>query len=448
MPPALAFKSGLRATDRSTTFNALASAQSKIGRPRDQIMQLFNSLTNSVEQFNPQGEEIRLYVCGITPYDTTHLGHAFTYCTVDILIRTLEYMGRTTRYIQNVTDIDDDMLRKATKSGEDWKRLGDRWTAQFIEDMIALNVRAPDELPRASSAIPEIVQEVQRLIEAGHAYVRGGSVYYDLKSWPEYGRLSKLSREEMLPIANERGNSPDDPNKRQPLDFVLWQAQQAGEPAWESPWGPGRPGWHIECSTLAGRLGATLDVHAGGGDLIFPHHESEIAQSEALHGVPLSRVWMHIAMVEHEGEKMSKSLGNLVLIRELLESWSPNAIRLYLAHHHYREPWNHSEQELEMAAEWTDTLRRSVQEKNGSGPELEPAEAEAEFVTAMEADLNATEAVRVILRLAQEIQAADEEGRAVGTAQHSLKSLAGVLGLRLTPGPPLPELVKGWRRHL
>jgi len=411
-------------------------------------VKLYSSLSQEMQALEPSSDPLGIYACGITPYDTTHLGHAFTYCTVDILIRYLEYTGRSTRYIQNITDIDDDMLREAAKSGEDWKQLGDRWTAHFIEDMTALNVRPPDELPRASSAISEILQAVQGLVEAGHAYVEAGSVYYDLESWPDYGKLSNLSREEMLPIANERGNSPDDPNKRQPLDFVLWQAQQAGEPAWESPWGPGRPGWHIECSTLAGRLGATLDVHVGGGDLIFPHHESEIAQSEALHGVPLSRVWMHIAMVEHEGQKMSKSLGNLVLIRDMLESWSPNAIRLFLAHHHYREPWSHSEQELEMAAEWADTLRRAVQEKNGSGPELEPAEAEAEFVAAMEADLNAKEAIRVILRLAQEIQAADEERRAVGIAQDSLKSLAGVLGLRLTPGPPLPELVKGWRRHL
>ena len=411
-------------------------------------MKLYSSLSDEVETLEPSSDPIGIYACGITPYDTTHLGHAFTYCTVDILIRTLEYTGRTTRYIQNVTDIDDEMLREAANSGEDWKLLGDRWTAHFIEDMTALNVRPPDEMPRASSAIPDIVKAVQSLIEDGHAYVESGSVYYDLESWPDYGKLSKLSKEAMLPIANERGNLPDDANKRQPLDFVLWQAQAAGEPAWESPWGPGRPGWHIECSTLAGRLGATIDVHAGGGDLIFPHHESEIAQSEAQHGVPLSRVWMHIAMVEHEGEKMSKSLGNLILIRDLLESWSPNVIRLYLAHHHYREAWSHSEQELEMAAVWADTLRRSVQEKTGSGSALESAEAEAEFVTAMEADLDATEAIRVILRLAQEIQAADEEGRAVGDAQDSLKSLSGILGLRLTPGPPVPELVERWRRHL
>jgi L-cysteine:1D-myo-inositol 2-amino-2-deoxy-alpha-D-glucopyranoside ligase len=237
-------------------------------------LKLYNSLSQDIEPFEPGDEPLGIYACGITPYDTTHLGHAFTYCSVDVLIRYLEYSGRSARYVQNVTDIDDDMLREAAERDDDWKRLGDQWTEQFIEDMIALNVRPPDELPRASSAIPDIVEAVKRLVSTGHAYVEGGSVYYDLESWPDYGRLSRLSPDDMLPIANERGNFPEDPNKRQPLDFVLWQAQAPGEPAWESPWGLGRPGWHIECSILAGRLGATLDVHAGGGDLIFPHHES------------------------------------------------------------------------------------------------------------------------------------------------------------------------------
>ncbi|MCH8339656.1 MAG: cysteine--tRNA ligase [Chloroflexi bacterium] len=411
-------------------------------------MKLYSSFTQEMEDLELSSDPPGIYACGITPYDTTHLGHAFNYCAVDVLIRFLEYTGSSPRYVQNVTDIDDDMLREAAKRDEDWKRLGDRWTELFIEDMIALNVRPPDEMPRASSVIPDIVKAVEGLIDTGHAYVGAGSVYYDLESWPDYGRLSKLSKVEMLPIANERGNLPDDPNKRQPLDFVLWQAQQAGEPAWESPWGPGRPGWHIECSVLAGRLGETLDVHVGGGDLVFPHHESEIAQSEALHGVPLSRVWMHIGMVEHEGEKMSKSLGNLVLIRDLLDDWSPNTIRLYLSRHHYRERWSHSEQELATSAEWADAMSRAVQEKNGPGPELDLGDAQADFGAAMEADLNSVEAIQVLLRLAQEIQIADDEGHAVGAAQELLKSLAGVLGLRLTPGPPAPDLVKGWHRHL
>ncbi len=419
-------------------------ARSKIAKPRDSSMQLYNSLSNSSEPFDgAQGGEIQLYACGITPYDTTHLGHAFTYCSVDILIRYLEYRGRTVRYIQNVTDIDDDMLREAAKKEDDWKRLGDQWTERFIEDMTALNVRPPDEMPRASSAIPDIVEAVKRLVNTGHAYEEGGSVYYDLESWPEYGSLSGLSPGEMLPIANERGNYPEDPNKRQPLDFVLWQAQAPGEPAWESPWGPGRPGWHIECSILAGRLGATLDVHAGGGDLIFPHHESEIAQSEALNSAPLARTWMHIAMVEHDGEKMSKSLGNMIYIHTLLDGWSPNAIRLYLASHHYREAWSYSEHDLEIAANWAESLRRAVQDRQGSGKELETHEAENAFAAAMENDLNSPEAIKVLLELGQEIEGADEEGRAVGAAQDVLKELVGTLGLRLTPGPPSSSVVDG-----
>ena len=412
-------------------------------------MHLFNSLANTVEPLISSSDEaLGIYACGITPYDTTHLGHAFTYCSVDVLVRYLEYSGRPARYVQNVTDIDDDMLREAAEKDDDWKRLGDQWTEQFIEDMTALNVRPPDDMPRATSAIPEIVEAVKRLIQAGHAYEEGGSVYYDLESWPEYGKLSGLSRDEMLPIANERGNFPEDPNKRQPLDFVLWQAQAPGEPAWESPWGPGRPGWHIECSILSGRLGATLDVHAGGGDLIFPHHESEIAQSEALNKSPMARTWMHIAMVEHKGEKMSKSLGNMIFVHTLLDGWSPNAIRLYLASHHYREAWSYSERDLEVAGNWADSLRRAVQERQGTGKELETHAVETGFIDAMENDLNSPEAIQVLLKLSQDIETANEEGRAVGAAQDVLKELSETLGLRLTPGPPPSSVVDGWTNHL
>ncbi len=411
-------------------------------------MNLYNSLSQEIEAFEPGDAPLGIYACGITPYDTTHLGHAFTYCSVDILIRFLEYSGRSARYVQNVTDIDDDILREAADREEDWKRLGEKWTEQFIEDMSALNVRPPDEMPRASSAIPDIVEAVKGLVKSHHAYVEGGSVYYDLDSWPGYGRLSRLSQDEMLPLANERGNLPEDPNKRHPLDFVLWQAEAPGEPAWESPWGPGRPGWHIECSILAGRLGTTLDVHAGGGDLIFPHHESEIAQSEAMSGDPLSRIWMHIAMVEHDGEKMSKSLGNVIYIHTLLDGWSPNAIRLYLATHHYREAWSYKERDLEVAANWAESLRRAVQERQGTGKELETHAAESEFIAAMENDLNSPDAVKVLLQLAKEIEAADEDGRAVGAAQDVLKELSETLGLGLTPGPPPSSVVDGWMNHL
>jgi L-cysteine:1D-myo-inositol 2-amino-2-deoxy-alpha-D-glucopyranoside ligase len=412
-------------------------------------MQLYDSLTNSVQPLDAQGGELQLYVCGITPYDITHLGHAFTYCSVDVLVRLLEFQGRRVRYVQNVTDVDDDLLREARARDTDWRRLGDKWTARYIEDMTALNVRPPDRLPRASDVIPQIIEQVDNLIQAGVAYAAGGNVYFDLAAWPEYGRLSELSREVMLPIANERGNYSEDPHKRDPLDFVLWQAQAPGEPAWDSPWGAGRPGWHIECSTMAQEyLGSTIDLHAGGADLEFPHHESEVAQTESLTGEPLARSWMHIAMVELDGEKMSKSLGNLVLIRDLLDRWPPNAVRFYLASHHYREPWSHQEIELDQSRSMVEMLDRAVEVTGGLGPAFEPAADEAEFLTALEDDLNSPRAIEILLRLGDSILAAAAESREVEAAQRTLIELAGVLGLRLEDARPDASVVDGWRKHL
>ena len=233
-------------------------------------MKLYNVLSQELETFRSEGDEVSIYVCGITPYDTTHLGHAFTYTTFDVLIRYLEFKGYRVRYVQNVTDIDDDILRKAKAVEEDWQSLGNRWTAHFIRDMQTLNVRSPDHFPRATDVIAEIIDTVQKLLAAGVAYEAGGSVYFHVKSWSEYGKLSRISSAEMLPVANERGNRPDDPHKQDPLDFVLWQGAAPGEPAWDSPWGSGRPGWHIECSTMStALLGNTIDIHGGGADLIF-----------------------------------------------------------------------------------------------------------------------------------------------------------------------------------
>jgi cysteinyl-tRNA synthetase len=302
-------------------------------------MQLYNQMTRTLQTLNPEQEDFTIYTCGITPYDTTHLGHAFTYACTDVLIRYLEYLGHRVIYVQNVTDIDDDILRRARSEGKDWQALGNQWTAHFIQDMMSLNMLPPSHFPRATDYISEIQEWVQKLLDAGVAYEVQGSVYFQIDSYPGFGKLNRLSRSEMLTIANERGNRPDDPNKRDPLDFVLWQAQAPGEPSWESPWGPGRPGWHIECSTMATQLlGEAIDIHIGGSDLAFPHHECEIAQVEPVTGkIPCVHFWMHIAMVYHEGEKMSKSLGNLVMVRDLLESWSADSLRLYLGRHHYRE---------------------------------------------------------------------------------------------------------------
>jgi L-cysteine:1D-myo-inositol 2-amino-2-deoxy-alpha-D-glucopyranoside ligase len=304
-------------------------------------LQLYNSLSRRIEPFSPAHATVTFYVCGITPYATTHLGHAFTYAMADTLLRLLEQQGHPVCYVQNLTDVDDAILREARRVQEDYRALGDRWTKHFVQEMQTLNIRAPDHFPRATDALPEIIATVRQLCQVGVAYQAGDSVYFDIDAWSSYGKLSRLSLQEMLPIANARGNDPDDPRKRHPLDFILWQAQSAGEPAWESPWGPGRPGWHIECSTLAQHfLGETIDIHGGGSDLLFPHHESEIAQAECLTGQePFARWWFHTAMVQLAGRKISKSLGNLIMVQDLLREYSPDAIRLFLAGHHYRQIW-------------------------------------------------------------------------------------------------------------
>jgi L-cysteine:1D-myo-inositol 2-amino-2-deoxy-alpha-D-glucopyranoside ligase len=406
-------------------------------------------LHERVENFEVDKEPVAVYVCGITPYDTTHLGHAFTYATFDVLIRYLEFLGHPVDYVQNVTDIDDDILRRADRDGDDWKELGDRWTAYFIQDMQTLNVRPPDHFPRATDVIAEMIDIIQRLIEAGLAYESGGSVYFHIDAWPEYGKLSRIPRAEMLPIANERGNIPDDPHKKDPMDFVLWQAQAPGEPAWDSPWGPGRPGWHIECSTMASSLlGDTIDIHGGGADLIFPHHESEIAQSEGATGQkPFVRFWLHTAMVRHDGEKMSKSLGNLVMVRDLLETWSPDAVRLYMADHHFREPWSHDEEELARAEGRAARLREAMLASSGTGTAVDAGEARTAFIAAMDDNLDTSSALTVLDRLANEIVQAAEAGRDVTAAQTALRTMGRVFGLQMDAEKPQESVLQGWQQH-
>jgi len=413
-------------------------------------VKIYNSLSQEIEEYRPSGEDVSVYVCGITPYDTTHLGHAFTYISIDIFIRYLESQGLNVRYAQNVTDIDDDILRKANESGDDWRELGNGWTAHYINDMQALNVRAPDYFPRATEFIDEIIATVKDLLEAGVAYESGGSVYFNIASWPDFGKLSKIPRERMLPIANERGNFPDDPNKRDPLDFVLWQAQAPGEPAWESPWGPGRPGWHIECSTMStGLLGDTVDFHSGGGDLRFPHHECEIAQVEPITGQqPFVRYWIHIAMVHHEGEKMSKSLGNLVMVDDLLKLWTPDALRFYLGCHHYRESWSYDEYELKLAAESSEKCRLAVLADGGSGDQFDARSYWLEFKTAMENDLDTPAAARVMRSLADDILQASTRGLEIDDAQRQLRAMADIFGLILERNSPEERVSDGWNEHL
>ncbi len=416
-------------------------------------MDLYNSQSRRIEPVTLTQEPVKLYVCGITPYDTTHLGHAFTYAMVDVLVRYLEYRGHEVNYAQNVTDIDDDILRKAKEEGvdEDWHALGSRWTAHFIHDMQALNVRAPDHFPRATDVIPEIIESVQALIAAELAYEANGSVYYHVDAWQEFGKLSHLSRDEMVATANERGNNPDDPNKQDPLDFVLWQAQAPGEPAWESPWGAGRPGWHIECSTMVAHyLGDTIDLHGGGSDLLFPHHECEIAQIEPLTGKkPFVRHWLHTAMVQLDGEKMSKSLGNLIMISDLLKDHSTNAIRYYMADHHYRQEWGHDEDALRDATNAVEGLATAATLQGGTRPStLDNASFVDAFVEAMDNDLDTVTALTLLRHFASEIEQAATDGQSVESAQAELRKMATVFGLRLADDATETRVLEGWDKHL
>jgi L-cysteine:1D-myo-inositol 2-amino-2-deoxy-alpha-D-glucopyranoside ligase len=310
-------------------------------------MRLYDTARRAVVPFEPP-HDVSIYVCGITPYDSTHLGHAATYLTYDILIRRLEELGHEVSYVRNVTDVDDSILPKARELGVPYLELAESEMARFHSDMEALEMRAPNAEPRATESIDLIIELIGQLLESGNAYLTHGTAYFDVSSFPRYGELSHYSEEQMIRLARARGGNPDDPHRRQPLDFVLWQPSLADEPAWRAPFGVGRPGWHIECSAMSmHEHGPTIDLHGGGTDLIFPHHESEIAQSESLTGKPFVTHWMHSAMVNYEGEKMSKSLGNLVFVDALLKDADPRSIRLALLRHHYRHgfEWYHTDLE-------------------------------------------------------------------------------------------------------
>ncbi|CAB4539703.1 MAG: cysteine--tRNA ligase [Actinomycetes bacterium] len=302
-------------------------------------MQLYDTARRAVVPFEP-GEQVLMYTCGITPYDATHLGHAATFITYDVLQRRLIDLGHSVKCVRNVTDVDDPLFAKARELGVHYLDLAAGEEARFERDMVALNALPVYSTPRASSAIPDIRGFIGMVLERGFAYEAGGSVYFDVSRFPSFGSVSHYSREQMIDFARQRGGNVDDPHKRDPLDFVLWHPSAPDEPSWDTLWGPGRPGWHIECSALALReLGTTIDLHGGGSDLIFPHHECERAQSEAATGEPFVKHWMHVAMVYMDGHKMSKSLGNLVFVDKLRTEWDPRSIRLAIIEHHYRYEW-------------------------------------------------------------------------------------------------------------
>jgi len=300
---------------------------------------LHDTARGAIVPFEPR-EHVLMYTCGITPYDATHLGHAATFIAYDVLQRHLIDKGHTVQCVRNVTDVDDPLFAKARELGIHYLDLAAAEEARFERDMVALNALPVSSTPRASSAIPDIRGFIGMVLDAGYAYEAGGSVYFDVSKFESFGSLSHYSEAEMIELAKERGGHVDDPNKRHPLDFVLWHPSAADEPSWDTMWGPGRPGWHIECSALALReLGTTIDLHGGGADLIFPHHECERAQSEAATGETFVTHWMHTALISMDGYKMSKSLGNLVFVDKLRKTHDPMAIRLGIIEHHYRTEW-------------------------------------------------------------------------------------------------------------
>jgi len=386
-------------------------------------VRLFDTARRQVVPFEP-GPVVRMYVCGITPYDSTHLGHAATYLAYDLLIRRLEDLGHEVRMVRNVTDVDDSILPKARELGVPYLELADRELARFRSDMAALEMRPPVAEPRATEAIPGIVDMVNRLLNAGHAYLTHGTVYFDVSTFPRFGELSHYPTDHMVRLARARGGKPDDPHRRDPLDFVLWQPSLPDEPAWRGPFGVGRPGWHVECSVMAiENLGPTLDLHGGGTDLIFPHHECEVAQSESVTGERFCNHWMHSAMVSYEGEKMSKSLGNLVFVSDLLEVADPRAIRLALMRHHYRAGFEWYDTDLD---EGTALLRRlHAAVGAGAGPDPRPF---AERVRrALDDDLDAPRALEALDDLASAVLS----GGADPGAADGLCDLAALVGVDL-----------------
>lgn len=350
-------------------------------------MRIYNSLTKMKELFAPfNDKKVTMYVCGITPYDTTHLGHASTYIFFDVLYRYLTFRGYSVIYTQNVTDIDDDILKRARKTKTDWKKLGNYWTERFLLDMKALNVLPSTYYVKATESIDKMIQIILSLTKKGFSYQRDENVYFEVKKFKSYGKLSRFNKSEMIKLSKERGADPDDPRKIDPLDFILWQCSREDEPFWESPWGAGRPGWHIECSAMVHQfLGEQIDIHGGGHDLIYPHHESEIAQSESFTDkTPFAKYWIHTGMLYYKGQKMAKSKGNLVMVLDLLKKYTSNATRWMILSHHYQESWEFKESELVLAEK---AVLNAINRTAEKSPE--------DFFEAMDDDLNTPLALSV-----------------------------------------------------
>lgn len=423
-------------------------------------MRLYNTLSRQVEEFIPADDKkVLLYVCGITPYSESHLGHAMSYVIFDTLRRYLEFRGYEVKHVQNYTDIDDKLIARSEREGVPMGQIAERYIKEFERDIAELNILPAHVYPRATQEIPQIIEMIEGLVAKGFAYPGparedgGHDVYYRVERKEDYGKLSKRSLDSMLSGARIEPLE----GKENPMDFTLWKAAKPGEPAWDSPWGPGRPGWHIECSAMSlHHLGKQIDIHGGGLDLVFPHHENEIAQTEAFTGeVPFARYWVHNGFLQMGDEKMSKSLGNFITMRQAIDIAGPDGLRVYVLNGGYRSPLTYSEEAMLAGKAAAERLRTAASlEDSGTGEPLDASSFRERFISVMDEDLNTAAALSVLFELAREINRARDAGRSVGAAQATLRELAGVLGLKLEASTdsmaaaPFIELLIDLRREL
>ena len=410
-------------------------------------IELFNTLSGRKETFVPNsGETVKMYACGPTVYDESHLGHARMFIVWDVVQRYLKHSGYEVIFVRNITDVDDKIINRAAEIGIHPDQLARRYIYSFWNDMKSLNVSLPHFEPRATEYITRMVTFIEELIQKGYAYESKGDVYFEVSKFKEYGKLGKQNLEQLQSGARDQVRSQDELSslKRNPVDFALWKSASDKELHWQSPWGSGRPGWHLECSTMIKHvLGESIDIHVGGEDLIFPHHENEIAQSEALHGKPLSKYWMHNGFVQVSAEKMSKSLGNFSTIKELLKVYSPDTIRLLVLQTHYRNPIDFTQESLVAAKSAVARLSRAAHIASTEDTESTKAQGDAEvdatvkqfrgeFEDAMNNDFNTAIAIAALFSFADKIQSAAKDKQAAYAAE--LKKHAELLGLTLEDG--------------
>jgi len=403
-------------------------------------LRIYNTLSRQTEEFQPlEPGKVRMYVCGPTVYGAAHVGHGMSSLVFDIVRRYLVYRGYQVSHAMNYTDVDDKIIQRAKTEGLAPKVLAERYISEYDQQLKALNILPATVFPRATEEIPYIIEMVARLLENDAAYVVNGDVYYRVEKDADYGKLSGRRLEEM----NAGARVEVDQRKEHPMDFAVWKAAKEGEPSWESPWGPGRPGWHIECSAMVfHHLGEQIDIHGGGNDLIFPHHENEIAQSESLSGKPFARYWMHNGLMQFSGEKMSRSLGNLISLKEFLEKHDADALRLMVLNSSYRHPLTYGEDVVEQSERALERLRGGLRPAlpGAKGADvaalnLQREGAEAAFVQAMDDDFNTAAALAVLFELVRQINQAREAGATnaqLQAAKEQLSTLSEVLGLRLS----------------